>query len=166
MMSSAASTLFPCRRGIPHERRIICMAFSMWEALRDERPLPVASHYRPDDFPLLAPYVYIIELESVIGEARFILANPVLDSAFGKMSAGLTVHEIVPADYREQFLSYATGIVTYNKPLTESGSFFGHTRVDVLYRNIMMLAGDDGFRVTHIIGAFNFISARDPKPRE
>ena len=166
MTVSANSTPFPCRRGIPHERRIICTAFGMWEELRDERPLPVASRYRPGDSPLLAPYVYVIKLESDLDRSRFILASPVLDSVFGKLSADLTLQEIVPADYQEQFLSYAIGIVTYHKPLTESGNFFGHTGVEVLYRNIMMPAGDDGFRVTHIIGAFNFISVRDPSPEE
>lgn len=151
---------FPCRRGIPDERRIVCAAFGMWDRIRGQGNLPLLSGFRADRFPNVAPFTYLVHLEPELEQSRFVASSPVLEHAFGAPIMDRTLKEALPHDYREQFLSYSAGVVMYRKPLTESGGFFGHGGVEVLYRNIIMPVADSEDNLTHLLGAFNFILVR------
>ncbi|MBF0094553.1 MAG: PAS domain-containing protein [Alphaproteobacteria bacterium] len=149
---------FPCRRGGPSERRIICSAFAMWEEMRRGAAIPDITEFDPDHFSHLLPYIYILHLSPDVEMSRFLRASPNLNVAIGKEAFGHTVGEAIPVDYRDQFTSYIAGVIMYRKPLTEAGCFFLDGGVEVLHRNIMMPASDRGGLVTHLIGAFSYMN--------
>lgn len=151
---------FPCRRGGMADRRVICTAFAMWDDLRGKTSLPDITRFDPTVYPTLEHHLYVLRLHPTIEHSMFVSSGAMLDDAIDAKAAGLTVAEALPHEYREQFESYAAGVIMYRKPLTESGGFSGQRGVEIVHRNIMMPATDCGERVTHILGAFSYKTLR------
>jgi hypothetical protein len=145
----------------PPERRLVGQALSYWGELRGKRPMPSVA-----DLPLgaeearagrgLWPHLYVVALESQIGESVLSYAGRTLATACGKDLEGARAADVLPPALWEKLSDVFQAAAAMEKPVLASGPFVTGDNRDALFRGIVMPLGDGEGDVRHLLGAFGY----------